>query len=191
MTQGRDAHDVTGLLRLWSDGSESARDDVARVVYRELRAIAHNRLEGEAGGQTLDTTDLVHEAYLKLADSEAIDWESRAHFFAIAARQMRQILVDRARGRLAQKRGGGARPATLDESLHYRDSQARALVEIDDALARLSEVSERAESVVEMRFFAGMTMKEIAADLGVSVATVERDWALARSWLMRELGSES
>lgn len=187
MIEKNDRPDITGLLERWGDGDEQARDDVVRAVYEELRAIAHNRLRAEARNRTLDTTGLVHETYLKLVGSGEVPWRSRAHFFAIAARQMRQILVDRARRRCAQKRGGDFDPRTFDESLHYSDDQARTLIEVDQVLTRLAGVHARAAKVVELRFFAGLKAKEIAGAVGASVATVERDWTLARAWLMREL----
>jgi RNA polymerase sigma factor (TIGR02999 family) len=187
----RDGHQpLTELLQRWDAGDQDARDALVAGVYEELRAIAHRRLEAERGPQTLDTTSLVHETYLKLAGSREVGWESRAHFFSIAARQMRQILVDRARARLADKRGGGVQPATLDEGLIYDDGKAARLLDIDGALEKLAEVNERASSIVEMRFFVGMTMKEISAVIDASLATVERDWTMARAWLMRELAEK-
>ncbi len=190
MSKGDGSPDITVLLRKWGDGNEQARDEVIRAVYDELRAIAHNRLNGGFAEKTLNTTDLVHETYLKLVRSAEVPWASRAHFFAIAARQMRQILVDRARKRSAEKRGGGLDPRTFDESLIRADDPAKNMVEIDRVLGRLAKRNERAAKVVEMRFFVGMTMKEIACVLGSSLATIERDWTMARAWLMREL-SES
>ncbi|HHN74096.1 MAG TPA: sigma-70 family RNA polymerase sigma factor [Acidobacteria bacterium] len=187
MSSQRRPEEITVLLGKWSDGDRQARDAVMQAVYGELCVIAHRHLDGEFGSRTLNTSDLVHELYLKLSRTERIPSRSRAQFFGIAARQMRQILVDRARSRCAQKRGGGARLETLDEGRLHAAEQARNLLDVDRALERLAADQPRAVRVVEMRFFAGMTMAEIAEAVGTSLATVERDWTVARAWLMREL----
>ncbi len=179
---------LTQLLRSWSGGSEEAGGQLMELVYRELRGLAHRQLRNE-GRRTLDTTELVHEAYMRLVGSDH-PWGGRAHFFSAAARAMRHILVERARSRNAQKRGGGLAPATLDEAFCYADERADEVLELDDALNRLAEVQERAARIVEMKCFVGMTSKEIAEVVGVSVPTVERDWKTARAWLMRELSSD-
>lgn len=183
----RASGELTALLRSWSDGDSEAGDRLIEVVYAELRRVAHGQLGREFGKRTLDTTELVHESWLRLG--EASHWNGRAHFFGAAARAMRQILVERARSRGALKRGGDRTPVTLDDSLLYDDARASELLDLDDALDRLGARSERAARVVEMRCFVGMTMEEIAEVVGVSLPTVERDWRTARAWLMRELAA--
>jgi RNA polymerase sigma factor (TIGR02999 family) len=151
-------------------------------VYGELRALAH-QVRGGRGGETLNTTALVHEAYLKLAGASGAAWADRAHFFSLVARAMRQVLVDSARRRLAAKRGGGEWLVSLDESLQGQAIRPAQLLALDEALSRLAEVDPRRAAVVEQRYFAGLTLDETAAVLGRSVATVERDWRTARAWL--------
>jgi RNA polymerase sigma factor (TIGR02999 family) len=183
--------EITQLLHRWVGGDREALDQLFPVAYAELQRIAHHELGRERPGHTLDTTALVHEAYLKLVGQGNVNPESRAHFFAIAARAMRTILIDHARARAAAKRGGGGVPVTLDRVAELvpveRDDQLLAL---DDALTQLAEVNEEAVRVVECRYFAGLTLEEIAEVMDTSVATVRRRWAFARAWLQRELQGE-
>jgi RNA polymerase sigma factor (TIGR02999 family) len=178
---------VTTLLEAASRGDAGALDDLFRHVYAELRSLAHRVRAGRAG-DTLSTTELVHEAYLKLVPSTDVEWQSRAHFFGVAARAMRQVLVDAARRRLAGKRGGGEELAvTLDEMLHAAPVRSAELIALDDALHRLAVLDPRRARVVEYRFFAGLPVRDIAHLLDVSSGTVERDWRAARAWLATEI----
>lgn len=183
-----DPAEVTALLKEWSDGDERALDRLIPLVYDQLRAIAHRRLQSEATGQTLQTTALVHEAYARLANADA-SLRDRSHFFALAARTMRRILVDAARARLADKRGGGADVVSLDQAaVELADGRnAEDMLELNDALEKLEAHDERKAKVIEAHVFAGMTRDEIAAALGVSTPTVDRDLSFARAWLAREL----
>lgn len=181
------AEDLTALLATATSGQRDALDDIVPLVYDELRRIAHRALAGEQTGHTLTTTALVHEAYLELANLENIEWKSRAHFFGVCGRIIRHVLVDYAVRRKAQKRGGGQVPIQLDEALHLSDERPEQWIALDEALSHLAEVNERQSRVVECRFFAGMDIDETAEAVGVSPATVKRDWALARAWLNREL----
>jgi RNA polymerase sigma factor (TIGR02999 family) len=157
------------------------------VVHQELRRIAQRQMGHERVGHTLQATALVHEAYLKLIDIQDVQWQNRAHFFALSARLMRRILVDFARARGYQKRGGGAHKVTFDEALHVFPQEGHDLVAVDDALEALAAVDQRKSQVVEMRFFGGLSVEETAEALHVSVRTVKRDWTMARMWLLREL----
>lgn len=183
--------DVTVLLRRWSDGDQRALDRLLPLVYDELRGVAHRRLQGERTGHTLQTADLVHEAYARIADAD-LRLEERAHFFALAARTMRRILVDYARSRMAEKRGGGARPIPLDQlAVEIPDPSGVAnaeILELHEALERLEEQDVRKARVVEAHIFGGLTYEETAEALGISPATVDRDLRLAKAWLARELG---
>ena len=179
---------ITQLLHELSRGQPDALDRLLPVVYDELRRIAHGQLRGERAGHTLNTTALVHEAYLKLADLREMDWQDRAHFFAVAARLMRRILIDYARARQRDKRGGGMAPVPLAEGMDIVVAEGDALLALDEALRRLEALNERQCRVVECRCFAGMSVEETAAALNTSPATVKRDWALSRAWLNRELG---
>jgi RNA polymerase sigma factor (TIGR02999 family) len=183
---------VTELLQAAASGDSRALDDVYAHVYGELKRLAHH-VRGGRAGETLNTTALVHEAYVKLLPSANTAWESRAHFFGVAARAMRQILVDSARRQLALKRGGGGpSPVSLDDDVHGMHEEplhAADLLELDKALDRLAAVDSRRASVVEHRFFAGLSTRETAELLGVSTGTVERDWRAARAWLAIELAS--
>jgi len=178
---------VTELLA----GAEAEREDVmarlVSLVYDELRRMAHRQLSREGGPCTLDTTGLVHEAYLKLADQDTVPIRNRSYFFAAAARAMRQVLVDAARRRNRLKRGGGERPLSLDESRIVVDDYAADLVHLDDALIRLASEHPRPARVVECRFFGGLSIEETATALEISPMTVKRDWMLARTWLYRDL----
>jgi RNA polymerase sigma factor (TIGR02999 family) len=180
-------HDVTRLLRAWGAGDESALEQLMPLVYEELRRLAHRYMAGEQPGQTLQTTALVHEVYLRLVDVKKVDWQDRAHFYALCARLMRRILVDFARSRTYQKRGGAATHVQLDEALTVSAVVGWELLAVDDALQRLSAVDARKSQVVELRFFGGLTVEETAITLKVSPETVMRDWRLAKAWLIREL----
>jgi RNA polymerase sigma factor (TIGR02999 family) len=179
--------EISRLLMAWSDGQQAALDELVPLVYEELRRIARRYRHGE--NHTLQTTALVHEAFLRLAGKEGKQWQNRAHFFGVAARAMRHILVDYARARCAGKRGGEARSASLDPD---RISQERAagLVALDDALSTLATVAPRQSRVVELRYFGGLSVDETAQTLRVSPETVTRDWRMAKSWLLRELTPE-
>jgi RNA polymerase sigma factor (TIGR02999 family) len=181
------SHEVTRLLLAWSEGDQEAFDRLVPLVYGELRRLAQSYMHREQAGNMLQTTALIHEAYLRLIDARPVRLENRVHFFAIAARLMRQILVDFARARGYQKRGGGARAVSLDEALIVGREPDEDLVALDEALSALAEVDARKAQVVEMRFFGGLTEEEIAATLAVSPETVRRDWRLSRSWLRRKL----
>jgi RNA polymerase sigma-70 factor (ECF subfamily) len=179
---------VTRLLVAWREGDREALDKLAPLVYHELRRLARRHMANERAGHTLQATALVNEAYLRLVEVTRVQWQDRAHFFAMAARQMRRILVDSARERRYQKRGGGAQKVTLDEQLLV-GGPGPDLVALDDALQALEKIDQRKSKVVEMRFFGGLSLEDTAAALGVSPDTVTRDWKLAKAWLMRELSS--
>jgi RNA polymerase sigma factor (TIGR02999 family) len=178
---------VTSLLVAWSEGDESALAELVPKIYAELHRLAHHHLRGEHQQRTLQTTALVNEAYLRLVDTRRIRWESRAHFLGVAAQAMRRVLVDAARSRKARKRGGGAQRVELDDVVLAAPEQAASLVALDEALTSLARVDERKSRVVELRYFAGLTAAESAAVLRVSQETVQRDWHVARAWLLREL----
>jgi RNA polymerase sigma factor (TIGR02999 family) len=182
---------VTNLLREWSAGDDQALDQLVPIVYKELRRLAHYHLKRERAGHTLQTTALVHEVYLRLCQHDEPQWEDRAHFFAAAARTMRRILVDYARRRDAEKRGSGAIPVPLDDALLVPVPEQFNLLALDDALDRLAAFDARKCQVVEMRFFAGLRAKEIAAVLKTTEATVRRDWTIAKSWLFRYLEEQA
>jgi RNA polymerase sigma factor (TIGR02999 family) len=179
--------EITGLLLAWGNGDETALAALTPLVYRELRRRAHRYMSGERAGHTLQTTALVNEAYLRLVDSQNVRWQNRAHFFAVSAELMRRILVDFARARGYQKRGGGARHVELDEAAVVSDERGAEMVALDEALKTLGELDPRQSRVVELRYFGGLGDAEIAEVLRVSVGTVRRDWTLARAWLNREL----
>lgn len=176
---------VTALLEAHRLGREGALDSAFGIVYDELRCLARFQLGGR--GQTLDTTSLVHELYLKLAAAEQPSLENRGHFLALASRAMRQIIVDYARARSTTKRGGDARRVTMDTNLLHVEDQGDWILTVDQALARIREVDERLERIFECRFFAGLSEEESAAALGVSVRTVQRDWRRAKAWLREVL----
>lgn len=179
--------DVTAVLLAYGEGDEEALDTLLPLVYDQLRRLAHARLRHERSGHTLQTTGLVHEAYLKLVDIDRVQWNDRAHFFAVASRVMHRVLVDHARKRQAQKRGGGRVRVELEERF-LSDAQAETLIELDDALQRLAACHHRAAQVVEYGYFGGLTNEETAEALSVSCSTVERDLRFARAWLAREWG---
>ena len=183
-------HEVTRLLQAWGEGEDAALDEIIPIVYRELRKIAHRYMAGERPDHTLQTTALVNEAYLKLVDSRGVNWRNRAHFFAISAQLMRRILVDYARSRGYQKRGGGARDVTLHDALAGSNQRGRNVLALDDALKALAELDPRKSQVVELRFFGGLSLEETAEVLKVHPDTVLRDWRMAKAWLGRELGAE-
>ena len=179
--------EVTSLLLAWGQGDKAALDSLIPLVHQELRRLAHRYMAGERTGHTLQTTALVNEAYLRLVDCRQVRWQDRTHFFAVSANLMRRILVDFARSRHYQKRGAGVRPVSLDENLDLGREKSTNLVALDDALEALAAVDPRKSKVVELKFFGGLTVEEIAEVLQVSPQTVLRDWKLARSWLLREM----
>ena len=181
---------MTGILLKWREGDEAALDQLVPIVHDELRRIARRCMAGQRVGHTLQATALVNEAYVRLLDVQQVNWQNRAHFLAMSARLMRRILVDFARSKGYQKRGGGAVKVTFDEGLPVAAEPALDLVALDDALKTLAEVDERKSRVIELRFFGGLSVEETASVLSVSPETVMRDWKLAKAWLMRELRGE-
>ena len=181
---------VTQLLSAWRGGDSAALDKLIPLVQPELQRLAHRYMSKERPGHTLQTTVLIHDAYLQFADKAQPDWQNRAHFFAVAAQLMRRIMVDHARQRQALKRGGGALRVTLDESAHAVESRAVELLALDEALEKLMAFDKRKADVVEMRYFGGLTMEEIADVLKVHVNTVTREWSAARAWLFATLSGE-
>lgn len=177
--------EITELLQALEAGAPDAVDRLIPLVYEELRLLASGYLRSERPDHTLQTTGLVHEAYLRLVDQRRTTWKNRSHFFGIAAQAMRRILVDHARRRRSVKRDGG-RPITLDEEARGRDDQD--ILDVDEALGRLARLDERQARIVELRYFAGLTIEETAQALEISPATVKREWMSARAWLQRELG---
>jgi RNA polymerase sigma factor (TIGR02999 family) len=187
--------ETTVLLRAWAEGDAAALDQLTPRVYAELRRIAGHCMQNERPGRTLQTTALVHEAYLRLIDVNNVDWEHRAHFFAVSAQIMRRILVDGARARAAVKRGGGMPrvhldKTVLDEIADVSSGRGNELIALDEALERLAELDPRKARIIELRFFGGLSVEETAAVLKVSPDTVMRDWRLARSWLLLELSEQ-
>jgi RNA polymerase sigma factor (TIGR02999 family) len=183
-------HEITQLLQAWSEGDKSVLERLVPLVYDELHRLAHHYMARERIGHTLQTSALLNEAYLRLADSAKPDWKNRTHFFAVSAQVMRRILVDWARSRQALKRGGEGRPLELEESLVVADAPGADLVALDDALKALAALDPRKSEVVELRFFGGLSVEETAEVLRVSPETVMRDWKFAKSWLRRELKKE-
>ena len=183
--------DATDLLLQAHAGDPGAVEHVFPLIYEELHRLAHRQLMREGAGQTLSTTALVHEAYLKLIDQTRVQWAGRAHFMAIAATAMRRILIDRARGRGSLKRGGGLRPIPIESVELAAEERADLLLALDEALTRLNALDPRQAQVVECRFFGGMTEEETAAALGIGLRTAKRDWAKAKSWLFREIYPEA
>lgn len=179
---------VTELLRDWSAGRQEARDELLRLVYDPLRAIAERHLHREREGHTLQPTALVHELYIKLVDQRSVDWHDRTHFFGVAAQVMRRILVDYARRRKSEKRGGAMSPVTISDILNVAAvSDNVDVVELDEALEGLEKVFPQQARIVELRFYAGLTIDETASVLGVSPATISREWTMARAWLRRAM----
>lgn len=187
--QGSSPSDVTELLRLWSGGDREALDALVPLMYAELRQIARRRLRREPANRSLNTTGLVHEAFMKLVDVRRAQFRDRSHFLSMASRVMRRLLVDQARARRAAKRGGGAGVLELDESLWIAESQADALSELDEALRRLEAIDPRQGEIVEQRYFGGLSLEETAEAIGVSLATVKRELRFAHAWLASELGA--
>jgi RNA polymerase sigma factor (TIGR02999 family) len=183
-----DSPEVTVLLKAWSGGDQAALDRLMPVVYGELRRIAHRYMRNERVGNTLQTTALVNEAFLRPVDVRNVDWQQRAQFFAISAQMMRRILVDAARVRGARKRGGGVENINVDEVAVVSPEPEPSIVALDLALEEFAKVAPRQAKVVELRYFGGLSEEEIGAVMKVSTRTVERDWQFARSWLMRDLG---
>ena len=175
----------------WGKGDEAALNQLIPLVHDELRRIARGCMAGERGGHSLQATALVNEAYLRLVDVQHVDWQNRAHFLAMSARLMRRILVDIARSKSYQKRGGGAIKVTFDEALIEQGEPGQDLVALDDALQLLTSVDARKAKVIELRFFGGLSVEETASVLEVSVDTVMRDWKLAKAWLLRELRDQT
>jgi RNA polymerase sigma factor (TIGR02999 family) len=180
--------EVSLLLQEWKGGNPTARERLFPILYDELKRLARHHLRGESAGHTLQTTALVHEAYLRLVGAD-VAWEGRRHFFAVAAQVMRRVLVDHARGRKRAKRGGAAIAAPLPENLAAAPERSASLVELDEALTRLSSLDPRKAQVVDLLYFAGLSYDETAEVLEISPATVHRDLRLARAWLFRELGA--
>jgi len=185
MTQ--DPHEVTQLLIQWSNGDKAALNKLMPLIYDELRRLARHYMSRERPGHTLQTTALVNEAYVRLVNRKGVHWQNRAHFFAIAAQLMRSILVDHARSHAYAKRGGGARKIALDEALAVSQQRAADVVALDDALKRLAEIDPEQSRIVELKFFGGLTIEETAEVLGLSPATIKREWSTAKAWLYHEL----
>jgi RNA polymerase sigma factor (TIGR02999 family) len=179
--------DVTVLLEQLAKGKEEVASKLIPLVYNELRRLAGGYMRRERNDHTLQPTALVHEAYLKLVEQRSVNWQSRAHFFGIAAQLMRRILVDHARGHLRDKRGGGVIPVPLDEALVFAPEQSSELVKLDQSLDRLAKFDPRQSKIVELRFFGGLTVEQTAEVLGISPKTVKRDWSVAKAWLHGDL----
>lgn len=182
---------VTQLLLAWREGDRSALDRLMPLVYEELRRLAGHYMRGERTGHTLQTTALVNEAYLRLVDHKNIQWQNRAHFFAVAAQAMRRVLVDHARSRGYAKRGGSSHRVTFDEGALISQPQDPDLLALDEALSRLSAIDPRKAQIVELRYFGGLSVEETAEVLNVSAVTVMREWSKAKAWLFRELSPET
>jgi RNA polymerase sigma factor (TIGR02999 family) len=180
-------NEVSQLLINWRDGDKAAFDRLVALVHQELRGIARRYMRRERAGHTLESAALVNEAYLRLVDASKIEWQNRAHFFAVAAQLMRRILVDHARSRKYAKRGGGQPKLALSEADRFANKQDIDMVALDDALKALATISEQQSRLVELRFFGGLTIEETAEVLGVSHTTVEKYWAVSRAWLRREM----
>jgi RNA polymerase sigma factor (TIGR02999 family) len=182
-------HDITALLIEWGHGKREALDELTPLVYRELRQLAKRQLRRERPGHTLQSTGLVHEAYLKLVDQKRAEWRDREHFFAVAAQVMRHILVSHARARGALKRGAGQTLLAFDEAVGLPGWRDVDLIALDDALNALLQLDPQKGRIVELRFFSGLSIESTAKIVGISAATVKREWNLARAWLHRELGN--
>ena len=186
----RSATEITELLRAWSRGDKGAFDKLAPVVYTELHRLARRQMARERPNHTLQPTALVHEAYMRLADFQHLHWKSRIHFYVISSQVMRRVLVDFARARDRHKRGGNLKLVSLDECLNIGEPHDASLIALDDALTALASADLRKSQVVEMKFFGGLSTSEIAEALHVSAETVQRDWKLAKLWLLRELSAK-
>jgi RNA polymerase sigma factor (TIGR02999 family) len=187
MQGDRDSHTITGLLDRWRRGDREAGDQLMELVYNELHRIAAREMRREHGEHTLQTTAIVHEAYLRISRSDPIDWRDRAHFFAVAAQQLRRVLVDHARRQRSEKRGGGTTLLSLQDFDGPAGIIDERVLAVNDALTRLESIDLRAAKVVELRFFGGLSEAEAAEALGVSVATLKRDWDFAKAWLAGQL----
>jgi RNA polymerase sigma-70 factor, ECF subfamily len=187
MTPDNNSHQISLLLNDWGKGDEYALEQLMPLVYDELRRMARNYMRRQPSGHTFQTTDLIHEAYLKIAAGEQRNWQSRSHFFGVAGKAMRHILVDYARAKHNQKRGGWQERVTLAENMRVTNESSEDIVALDEVLNRLSVLDDRKVRVVEMKFFAGLNIAEIAEVLKVSPETVKRDWSFAQTWLLREL----
>lgn len=188
VAMGAEPEEITALLRRLRQGDEVAAEELWRLVYEELRRIARAYMRKEAPGRTLQTTALVHEAWLRLADQTQVDWQDRTHFYRVAAQMMRRVLVDHARARLADKRGAGATKVSLEwVEIEPTPQKLEEVLAVDEVLSRLSEFDQQQARIAEMRYFAGMTVDETATALGLSSRTVDREWALASAWLRAEL----
>ncbi|MGA8504677.1 MAG: sigma-70 family RNA polymerase sigma factor [Candidatus Sulfotelmatobacter sp.] len=179
--------EVTGLLLEYAQGSQEAADKLILVVYEELKRLARHYMRRENPSHTLQTTALVHEAYLKLVRQNDVNWQSRAHFIGVAAQLMRRILIDHAKGRLREKRGGEQVVVPLNEALTFSPERSEEILKLDEALERLSKLDARQSRIVELRFFGGLSIEETAEFLGISPKTVKRDWTVAKTWLRSEL----
>jgi RNA polymerase sigma factor (TIGR02999 family) len=188
MTAGAD---VSELLVAWGKGDQAALEALIPLVQHELHRLAHRQLRRARPGHLLQTTALVNEAYLRLVDQRSVEWRNRAHFYGIAAQLMRRIVVDEARSRVYAKRGGGAFHFALDEAFTPSPARAREIVALDDALSALEKLDERQAHLVELRYFGGLTIEETAEVLGISAATVKREWVTAKAWLHHELKREA
>jgi RNA polymerase sigma factor (TIGR02999 family) len=180
--------EITGLLKAWTSGDQAALDRLATQVYDELHRMARHYMRNERAGNTLQTTALVNEVYLRLVDVKNVDWQQRAQFFAMSAQMMRRILVDAVRARGSRKRGGGAARVNVDETAVLSPECDSSVVALDEALEAFSKMAPRQAKVVELRYFGGLTEEEIVEVLNISPRTVRRDWEFAKSWLIRELG---
>lgn len=180
-------HEVTQLLQSWSGGNQEALDKLVPLVHAELHRLARHYMSNERPGHTLQTTELVNEAYVRLIDWKNVRWQNRAHFFGVAAQIMRRILVDFARSRASAKKGGGTQYVSLSEAMTISPERGEDLIALDDALERLAELDSRKSRIVELRFFGGLSVEETAEVLKISARTVMRDWGLAQAWLYREL----
>jgi RNA polymerase sigma-70 factor (ECF subfamily) len=187
MSQTDAPRDVTGLLVRWSNGDRAALEELTPLVYDELRRLARAYLRHERQGHTLESTALVHEAYMRLVDQRDVQWHSRNQFFAIAASLIRRILVDHARARLAAKRGGSSVKLSLDEAMAVAEKKDLDLISLNDALKTLAETDQQQARIVELRYFAGLTIEETAEVINISPATVKRDWLVAKAFLKREM----
>jgi RNA polymerase sigma-70 factor (ECF subfamily) len=185
------SHEVTQLLHAWSDGSRDALEQLAPLIYEELHRLAGHYMRGERPGHTLQTTGLVNEAYIKLAQWNNVEWQNRAHFFGVAAQMMRHILVDFARSRQYAKRGGEARHVSLADAVLISADQSVDFIALDEALQSLTAIDVRKARIIELRFFGGLTVEETAEALEISSRTVMREWSLAQAWLHRELIGEN
>ena len=184
-------HAVTQLLVNWSQGDHDSLEKLTPLVYSELRRLAGRYLRRERSNHTLQSTALVHEAYLRLIDQRSVQWQNRAHFFGVAAQIIRRILIDHARARQTAKRGSAAPKLSLDEAIGIPGQRDLDLVALDDALNALAKIDPQQSKIVELRFFAGLSIDETAEVLGISPATVKRDWVTAKAWLFRELSGKS